>query len=160
MSIQVHLFILYKTWWWMKELINPKHVACICEWKNVCCVWLKTSHISYKWAVHNKMYSIKFKDFSFSHWEIMMRVLKVVLQWYYRNSLILRSAAVESVLFLRTVCCVAITLGVVLLMYCAISRVWQILVIHESCSTHGGDCKWTSNFTLKTWRGKKTILET
>jgi len=28
-------------------------------------------------AVHNRMYSIKFKDFSFSHWETMIQVLKV-----------------------------------------------------------------------------------
>ena len=34
-------------------------------------------------------------------------------------------------------------------MYCAISRVWQTLVMHESCSTHGGDEKWIANFTLK-----------
>jgi len=28
-------------------------------------------------AVHNRMCSIKFKDFSFSHWETMINVLKV-----------------------------------------------------------------------------------
>jgi len=28
-------------------------------------------------AVHNRMYSIKSKDFSFIHWETMMHVLKV-----------------------------------------------------------------------------------
>jgi len=79
-------------------------------------------------AVHNRMYSIKFKDFSFSHWETVMHVLKVQtniagITVVCSNSLTLRSAVVEEFLsLLHTIYCIAVALGVELLMYCAISK--------------------------------------